>query len=220
MIINSRLKSFAFIFLITFFSLNAYASIESIQKDLNKNTNNSFQTLIEKWEKKYGTKIVPSLLKYAKDKSNSDQHRYITLMASAKMGGPKISKLLKPFFKDSSWMIRSAALKIASAFGKSSSFDSEVKLLLHDKAWVVRSEAIDTLCRTKPKGYTNLLIESLFDPTNYHKGKAQFIPKKILNNLEQNSLSLVQKQKIQSLAKEKFLKDAEFIKDLKKSMQS
>lgn len=142
----------------------------------------SFGSTLRKWEKLYGTAAAHPLLKLARDKKSEDAHRYIALMGAAKLGGEKIAPAIEPFLKDTSWMMRSAALRALSILGHSGS-GAKVLGLMKDPALVVRGEAASALAMLKPEGAVPALIASLENPAHYHRGKALVVPQRALEAL-------------------------------------
>lgn len=158
----------------------AASAVESaLLKDLKNNSSGSFDILLSRWQVKYGTEAVTPLFKIAQSTKNEDPARYIAVMGAAKLGGVKTAPLIQKFLKDPSWMIRSAAIRALAALG-----DTEAAIaiipLVRDPALVVRGEAVSALGRLKPKGAKEALIEALNEKTNFHAGKAQWVPQRAL----------------------------------------
>ncbi len=154
-----------------------------IQSDLKNNQKKkNFEDLIKSWEKDYGTAAVPALLKFASDIKQNDPDRYIALMGATKLGGKPTARLLAPYLKDSSWMIRTGALRALTLLN-SSTANSLAIPLIEDPALVVRLEAVETLKILKPKGFEAALVKSLKNSDNYHAGKTTWVPEKALQTL-------------------------------------
>jgi HEAT repeat protein len=153
-----------------------------IQSELKNRKTVHFEELIKSWENQYGTAAVPALLKIAADKKQEDPDRYIALLGATKLGGKATAPLLSPYLKDSSWMIRTGALR-ALVVLNSEKQNALALPLIKDKALVVRAEAIEALKVLKPEGTEKALIESLKNPMNYHAGKATWVPGKALTTL-------------------------------------
>lgn len=199
-----------------------------IQKDLSERSSLSFDHLLSGWQAKYGSKAVPALIKLASDRTQKDPDRYIALMAGARLGGSSMKSAVSPFLKDQSWMIRSAAIRVLSAFYNSEEKDSsdlsELKNQmfnsLKDPALVVRTEAVEAIDRLKLPGSGDALLNSLEDSSNYHKGVAQWVPQRALWALvrlpaESSQQAQSRSEKLQAIAQRDFLKrDAAFKKQL------
>lgn len=161
------------------------ALLQTLKTDIRGRTSNVFQNILKKWEILYGTQAVPPLFEIASDKSNNDADRYIAIMGAAKLGGAGSAPGLISLLKDSSWMIRSAALR-ALSFQQNllSNKDSSAILpLLKDSALVVRLEAIDAAEKLRPEGTVEALVQTLSNLDNYHFGKAIWVPQRTLSAL-------------------------------------
>jgi HEAT repeat protein len=198
-----------------------------IRKDLSDRKSVSFDHLLSEWEEKFGAGAVPSLIHIASDRSLPDPDRYIALMGSAKLGGEKVTGVLLPFLQDPSWMIRSASLKIVAAFDQSETarkFQPTVFKALRDPALVVRAEAISTLEKLKTPGLEEALFESLEEPTNYHKGVAQWVPQRALQALVKLPLASkeaarIRLDRLNRIMANDQLKDADFKRQLAAATQ-
>src|SRR5262249_38406989 len=111
--------------------------LREVRADLAQLHAPDFEPLLQKWEQAYGTDGFGTLLWLAKDKKESDSHRYIALMGAAKIGGQASAPELVPLLKDPSWMVRSAALHALGGLGNPATSEA-VLTLLHDPALVVR----------------------------------------------------------------------------------
>ena len=140
-------------------------------------------------------------------------------MGSARLGGEKMTAVLHPFLRDPSWMMRTASLKIIAAFEKTEDirkFDGAVMKALLDPALVVRAEAISTLERIKAPALEQALFDSLEEPSNYHRGIAQFVPQRALRALVKLPIDSkdVAKKRLnrvsELLLNDEFVGDAEF----------
>ncbi|MBC7690760.1 MAG: HEAT repeat domain-containing protein [Methylotenera sp.] len=158
--------------------------LSEIRNDLTqRNPGTSFQTLIQHWEAAYGADAVPSLIRLAADSKMEDTHRYIALMGAAKLGGSRAAPVIQTFLKDSSWMMRNAALRALSSLSYREA-GLQAMSLLKDPALVVRSEAIDALVKLRPEGVEGALVDTIYAPSNYRAGKADFVPRRALLALE------------------------------------
>lgn len=165
-------------------SAHAFVKTTAAQLDqqIQRNASAGFEHLIQEWETQYGTEAVLPLLSIAKDRKKAETKRYIALMGAAKLGGSPILAEIQSFLKDSSWMLRSAALRLIATVGNPEAGKS-VFPLLHDPALVVRAEAVETVRILKPEGAAEVLLGTLEDPENYHHGKALWVPQKALQAL-------------------------------------
>lgn len=154
----------------------------AIRKDLQSQNNISFQSLLQSWNTRFGSKAVEPLIKIASDSNWEDGKRYMALMGAARVGGKNSSPQIVPFLKDRSWMIRSAALRALCALDANDQGE-QVLSLLKDPALVVRSETILAIEHLKPIKAIESLVQALHDPYNFHKGKAQGVPQLALQAL-------------------------------------
>ena len=156
--------------------------ISLLKSDLKALQSSSFNRLLLQWEKKYGVQAFRPLLEIASDRTDEDSHRYIALMGAAKLGGFTTARAFIPFLKESSWMLRAAALRTVASLGNPESGPSVIPLL-RDPALVVRAEAIEAIKKLQPSGSSQAILETLNDPANYHAGKALWVPQKALSAL-------------------------------------
>lgn len=158
--------------------------VPALKKQIEEYRQSSFEPLIQQIEGKYGTESVFPLVEIAKNRAFQERHRYIALMAAAKIGGSESSKLLSSLLTDRSWVVRSGTLRALR-----STSDAEVAVksmdLLKDKALVVRLEAVDTVAHLKPKGWEHALLQVIDRPENYVRGRALWVPGRILKALKQ-----------------------------------
>lgn len=142
----------------------------------------SFDSLLQAWETRYNTRAVDPLFSIARDRGVSDQERYMALMGAVKLGGRATGPKVETFLFDTSWMLRSGALRSLGALGAVQQSDA-VLGLLKDPALVVRMEAVQAIEKLKPARAARALVSALRDPANYHHGKAQWIPQRALTAL-------------------------------------
>ena len=139
----------------------------------------SFESLLNQWERDYGVSAFEPLLNISSDRKNDDPDRYVAIMGAAKLGGVAAAPRLIPLLKDHSWMIRSGCLRALRALRNPGTANA-VLPLLQDPALVVRLEAIDAIESLRPPGSTQALTYALSDESNYHGGKAQWVPQRAL----------------------------------------
>ena len=145
-------------------------------KDLrSRPSGTSFDSVLDRWAADFGSEAVRPLLQIAADKAVAEPQRYIALMGATRLGGVAVAPSLKPFLKDNSWMLRSGAIR-ALTITKDPSGAQAILSLLKDKALVVRSEAVEAVRKLKPTGAAQALAEAALHASNYHGGKAQWVP--------------------------------------------
>lgn len=141
-----------------------------------------FDGLIEQWRRAHGQSAVRPLLQLAQQTRLDETERYMALLGAAKIGGASVATDALPFLKSPSWMLRSGALRILSAFRATQSpelFFARLK----DSALVIRTQAAVAVANLKPKGWEQALSNAVLDPLNYAGGKAQLVPQKALEAL-------------------------------------
>ncbi len=154
----------------------------ALGKDIASRQGLSFGEILKSWETRYGTRAVSPLLQLASNRKSQDADRYLALMGAAKLGGPSVAPQVTPFLRDPSWMIRSGALRALSAL-KNPATTSGVLGLLHDPSLIVRTEAVEAAALLQPAGTVDALLATLEDSANYHQGKAQWVPARVLGAL-------------------------------------
>jgi HEAT repeat protein len=100
-------------------------------------------------------------------------------MGAARLGGPKVAPRIAPLLRDSSWMLRSGALRALAALGDAST-GPQVLPLLKDPSLAVRLEAVAATRRLRPPGAAQALLGVLGSGDNYHGGKALWVPGRAL----------------------------------------
>ena len=222
--IQSKLHYGIFICLLSLFCTSSWAvqrkvTAESLEKQIQFQGSQGFASLIRQWESSYGTAAVDPLLRIAKNASKEETKRYVALMGAAKLGGASLSSEIETFLQDSSWMLRSAALRLIAGFGNPSAGQAALPLL-HDKALVVRAEAVETIRILKPAGSARALLSTLNDPENYHRGKALWVPQKALRALASMHASEVTSEIQAFLRSKQTQKDPELKELTQKTLSS
>lgn len=132
----------------------------------------------------YGGNAIKPLMEIANDEKNSDETRWASIFGLARLAGKESIGILSKFMGNASWMLRDAALKAAAALN-ARELKSHIERRLKDEALIVRTTAVQTISHLKLKESAPRLVEALFDPNNFNKGKALWIHKHILNTLKE-----------------------------------
>ena len=203
------------------FSSPALAShdplVEVLLSEIKSQKTSTFERLLPSWEKRYGSKALQPLIEIASDHRYQDTHRYIALMSATKIGGPGAVILLKSLLKDTSWMLRSGALRALCVVNDPETAD-DILPLVHDPALVVRAEAVEAIPVLKPKGSSEALLSAILDHENYHGNKAQWVPQKALLALIQLHAKETVPQ-LQSILKDPIHRhDADFLLQTKRTI--
>ncbi len=180
-------------------ALGAPPSRHVLEREIAAARGAGFEALLKKWQAQYGTSAVNPLLSVAKDPKAPDTSRYIALMASTRMGGEEALRQLEPTLKDRSWMLRAGFLR-ASLVSTRAEWGEKAVQLLRDPALVVRTEALETVMRFKPKHYLTSVYQMLEDRTNFQpSGKALFVAQRAAASL-QRALSITPAQEKREVA--------------------
>ena len=131
----------------------------------------------------YGGGAIRPLLEIASDDSNTDETRWAALFGLARIAGRQSLGVIRKFMVNSSWMLRDAALKTAAALD-ARELTPQIELRLKDDALIVRTTAVETIGQLNLKTSAPKLVDALFDPVNFHAGKALWIHKHILQVLK------------------------------------
>lgn len=140
----------------------------------------SLKTLYGDLGKEYGGTAIPGLLEIASDDHNADEMRWAALFGLARLAGRESIGVIKKFMSNSSWMLRDAALKTAAALN-ATELQKPIEEKLKDDALIVRTTAVEAIGHLGLKASFPKLVDALFDPRNFHGGKALWIHKHILD---------------------------------------
>ncbi len=195
--------------------------VQALQWEIRNRKSQSFDELIQEWQEKYQASVFHPLVQIASDRKNEDADRYVALMTAAKLGGSASIPMLVNLLKDRSWMMKAGALQALAIVRHPSvqetalnpnGFSSEIILpLLHDPALVVRAEAVQAIKVLKPKGAVAALIEALNAEENYHGGKAQWVPQKVLSAIVELKAKETAPQLLSLLEHPRHQRDSEFL---------
>lgn len=131
----------------------------------------------------YGGTAIKPLLEIAGDPKNGDETRWAALFGLARLAGKESMGVIRKFMNDSSWMLRDAALKTAAALN-ARELTPWIEQRLKDDALIVRTTAVEAIGHLNLKQSAPKLVDALFDPNNFHSGKALWIHKHILKVLK------------------------------------
>lgn len=142
----------------------------------------SLKTFFSEIGANYGGNAIAALLEIASDEKATDETRWAALFGLARLAGKESMGVIKKFMFNSSWMLRDAALKTAAAVN-ARELEPMIEQRLKDDALIVRTTAVETIGHLHLKEAAPRLVDALFDPINFHGGKALWIHKHILNVL-------------------------------------
>ena len=130
----------------------------------------------------YGGKVIAPLTTLVNNESESEETRWASLYAIARLSGSESVGLIKKFMNHSNWLLRDAALKTAAAVN-ATSLSPQIAERLKDDALIIRTSAVNAFGHLKLTALAPKLVDSLFDPVNYNKGKPLWIHRHILSVL-------------------------------------
>lgn len=166
-----------------------------------------FRSLIETWERVYGEAALPALGRIAKDAKAKDSDRYVAILATTKIQGPKSALETAALLENKNWMVRSAALKSIEILGYTAAGPKVLERLAKDPALVIRLQSIETLLRIRPAGLEKALLAAAvsgqnYRPADFTKGRADWVPQRALEALRELAPELKQTQKSHGIALE------------------
>jgi HEAT repeat protein len=132
----------------------------------------------------YGGAAVKPLLEIAGDDRNDDETRWAALFGLARLAGKESLGVIGKFLSNPSWMLRDAALKTAAALD-AKEMAPQIAKRLKDDALIVRTTAVQAIEHLGLKQLAPKLVDALFDPANFHGGKALWIHKYILQAIRE-----------------------------------
>jgi hypothetical protein len=155
-----------------------------------------FDAQVSLWKERYGARTITALSELAFDRKLDEHSRYMAWMGALKLGGSQVREKLSELSRDSSWLLRQAALESLEALSSSTASgaktdaktekDLQIAIqLLKDKALLVRLRAIETISKLRPEGSRAALLETLKDAKNYVAGRALGAPKRALRVLKE-----------------------------------
>lgn len=151
-----------------------------IQKNLS--ARKSLKDFYAKLGADHGGSAIAPLLSIASDEKNADEMRWAALFGLARLAGKESVGVIRKFMSNSSWMLRDAALKTAAAVN-ARELELDIAQRLKDDALIVRTTAVETIGHLRLTSTAPKLVDALFDPVNFHGGKALWIHRHILNVL-------------------------------------
>jgi len=164
----------------------AAVSTLNITKSIESQRSGDFSILIESWKKlpkSVRARQWQELQEVALNAQLAERTRYIALMGAAELARTpdevrQLNRTLQILKKDRNWLIRSATLNVARRAAPGIALE-----LLADRALVIRSQAVDVVLATRPKGAAQALAAAALDPNNYSGGKPLWVPQKALKAL-------------------------------------
>ncbi len=124
------------------------------------------------------------LQKIAFNKAESLDTRWRAVTSYGRVYKNKSQKFLEHALRSPEWFMRNAALMVVSYADRTWAIKWS-RLMLHDKALVVRTAAVQALRHMNATETQALLWEKLYSSENYRGGKSLWVRRHILEALEQ-----------------------------------
>lgn len=138
--------------------------------------------MIKQNSSRLGNEHLEILKSIAKDATNNVDLRWRAIYLGAQINFNKFSPEIKAALNSPEWFMRMAALNAVNDFSPTQSSEF-ARILIKDKALVVRTAAADVLMKSGTSKDREVLWSSLFDKANSHKGKSLWLRPKILKHL-------------------------------------
>lgn len=132
------------------------------------------------------TQNFEAQLAVAKDIKKPLSVRWQALLKSSELANYEQMQKIKDFTHDSDWFMRNAALVSLQKIGLDHAVDP-AKVLLKDKALVVRSAAVDVLAKKLTLENRQLLAQEMDQSYNFKKSKSLWIRPKIFEIIAANA---------------------------------
>ena len=132
------------------------------------------------------TQNFEAQLAVAQDSKKPLSMRWQALLKSSELANYEQMQKIKDFTHDSDWFMRNAALVSLQKIGLDHAIDP-AKVLLKDKALVVRSAAVDILAKKLTLENRQLLAQEMDQTYNFKKSKSLWIRPKIFEIIAANA---------------------------------
>ena len=127
-------------------------------------------------------KDFSSLLKAAKNQSLPMTERWQSLTKAGEIAKPEQIDELKTFSKSSDWFMRNAALVALESISLDEASD-QARILIQDKALVVRSAAVSTLAKKMTRETKQIFASELEKSYNYSGHQSLWIRPQMMQHL-------------------------------------
>jgi hypothetical protein len=152
-------------------------SLEATKSALGLPLANRMQVLLTQGEAGYR-----NLVNIMFDASASMDHRWRAVTAAGRIGGEEATPELARALKSKDWYMRNAALVSMSGINRDKAIEW-ARLLLSDKALLVRASAVQTLAALGDRSSASILWEKLYAKENFRGKHSLFIRRRILETL-------------------------------------
>jgi hypothetical protein len=162
----------------------------------------SLKAFYSSLNEQYGSTAIKPLVELLSDRQTSDEVRWASLFALARLAGKESIGMVQKSMTDPSWLLRDAALKTAAALD-AKELTPQIEKRLKDDALIVRTTAVQTIGHLNLTKSAPKLVDALFDPINFHAGKALWIHKHILQVIKDFNYTAALPQLVKLLASSK-----------------
>jgi HEAT repeat protein len=135
---------------------------------------------------KMGNKAVPTLIKVMKSDKYPEYKRWTATFLLGRIMGDKSAAFIAKFTKHPNWMMRLASLKTLTAM-KNTTYLRVYADLLSDEAFIVRSQALESVRSLKLSKLAPSVWKMLYDKRNYSEtsgnNKRNDIIKKVITTI-------------------------------------
>ena len=131
---------------------------------------------------KFEEKSFADLIKAAKNESLTMNERWQSLVKAAENASPGKIEIIKKFSTSNEWFMRNAALVSLEKVGLEEAI-SEAKILIHDKALVVRSAAVTTLSKKRTLEIKRLFANELTKAYNFSGRQSLWIRSQMMQQI-------------------------------------
>lgn len=142
--------------------------------------------MIKQNSSRLGLEHLDILKNISRDSTNNVDLRWRALYLGAQIDLPRFLSEVRFALKSPEWFMRMAALNAAKDFSPNLAAEF-ARILIKDKALVVRTAAADILMKTANQKDREILWTSFFDKANSHKGKSLWLRPRLLNHLAKTS---------------------------------
>jgi len=163
----------------------AVSNTQTISSKVIKDTENALRLSkaeLEKISEKLSTEQKEALRKIAFRSDSDLQIRWRALVLAARLLGPKMKGDIVSASRSNDWFMRSASMMAANELSPDEGL-TLARRMVHDKALVVRSAAVDILGQSEELTDRNLLWNIIRDPINKRKGQSLWIRSQALQLL-------------------------------------
>ncbi len=133
-------------------------------------------------------KTFTDLIKAAKNEALTMNERWQSLVKASEDATPEKIEIIKGFSTSPDWFMRNAALVSLEAIGLDEAI-TQAKILIHDKALVVRSAAVSTLSKKHTLEMKRIFAEELTKSYNFSGRQSLWIRSQMMQQISNSASS-------------------------------